>query len=47
MHECLQVFKKVLDGRCRDAGGYAVIDMNRMLGNLTSVSSSPLNVSLD
>ncbi|PMD33538.1 cytochrome P450 [Hyaloscypha variabilis F] len=36
MHECLQVFKKVLDGRCRDAGGYAVIDMNRMLGNLTS-----------
>ena len=37
MHECIQVFTKVLDSRCRDAGGYAVVDMNRVLGNLTSV----------
>lgn len=36
MHECLQAFTKVLDARCKDEGGCATVDMNRVLGNLTS-----------
>jgi hypothetical protein len=41
MHDCLQVFTKVLDAKCREEDGFAVVDMNRMLGNLTSVRILP------
>jgi len=47
MHQCIQVFTEVLDGRCRDAGGHAVVDINRMLGNLTSVSSCQFSINLN
>jgi hypothetical protein len=42
MHDCIEVFTKVLDARCREENGFAVVDINRMLGNLTSVRLSPL-----
>jgi len=40
MHECIQVFTRVLDTKCNEAHGAVVIDMNRILAHLTSVSSS-------
>lgn len=38
MHDCLKVFTKVLDAKCNDGSGFVEVDINRMLGNLTSVS---------
>jgi hypothetical protein len=37
MKECMEVFDECLKEECEKGGGYAVIDMNQMLGNLTSV----------
>jgi hypothetical protein len=39
MHECIQVFTRVLDAKCNEVDGAVVIDVNRMLSHLTSVSS--------
>lgn len=39
MHDCLEVFTKVLDAKCEADHGFAIVDMNRILGNLTSVST--------
>lgn len=36
MHECIQVFTRVLDTKCNEAHGAVVIDMNRILAHLTS-----------
>jgi len=38
MHECVAVLTKVLDAKCKDVGGLVVVDMNRVLSNLTAVS---------
>lgn len=40
MKECLEIFDECLNEECEKDGGYAVIDMNQMLGNLTSVCFS-------
>lgn len=37
MQECIKIFTQVLDDKCTSEGGKAVVDINRMLGNLTSV----------
>ncbi|KAE8448885.1 hypothetical protein EG329_008681 [Mollisiaceae sp. DMI_Dod_QoI] len=36
MKECLDVFERCLNRECEKGGGYAVINMSNMLGNLTS-----------
>jgi hypothetical protein len=41
MHDCLRVFTTVLDAKCNEDDGFVVVDMNRILGNLTSVSFAP------
>jgi hypothetical protein len=41
MHDCIEVFTKVLDLKCDQGGGFAIVDMARVLANLTSVSHVP------
>ncbi len=39
MHDCINQFTRVLDEKCPESGEErVVVDINRMLGNLTSVS---------
>ena len=46
IHDCLQVFTKVLDAKCSKEKGFALVDINRMLGNLTFVRVSPSTESI-
>lgn len=41
MKDCLGVFERCLNAEVEKGGGYAVIDMNQMIGNLTSVYLFP------
>jgi hypothetical protein len=38
MHDCIQIFTKVLDAKCNESNDFIIVDISRMLGNLTSVS---------
>jgi hypothetical protein len=37
VQECIEVFINYLNQRCDNADGFAIVDMSRVLGNLTSV----------
>jgi hypothetical protein len=41
MHDCITLFTKVLDSKCDQGCGFVIVDMARVLGNLTSVSYVP------
>jgi hypothetical protein len=41
MLECIHVFEEFLDKECSKVAGPAIIDMSRMLGNLTFVHPPP------